>query len=369
MKKISVLSVIAVLVMPAMAVENVQTMYGKEPVEVVPKEVAAQYEQQFKTDDVNKIEKIQENTGNKQEEVVEEKVEKVKKIKKVQKVEEVEEVEKIPETTEDKYEEPKYEEPSNPKARFPHGLQLGIGISPTSGLNGFVGYNNKNFNSFWAKRFGIRFDFAGYSPIKHYLNKRINEEFKDDGFKIDDTLKIDNFQLNAKHFGALIDFYPFGNTWFLGGLRVSGGYFTGKLDLDADIHGTYNGSRIEFELDGKKYSYDGSTMNAKAMVDWKYNGPYLGAGFDLGLFWGFKVYMDAGVVFTGNTAKLDLYVPFQGLKDEHGVDIIPDSSDPIVQAAYAEFDNAKEKTLEDARKEVKDYPYYPLIKLGLMYRF
>lgn len=366
MKKISVLSVIAVLVMPAMAVENVQTMYGKEPVDVVPEEVAAQYEKQFKTDDANKVEKVQENTGNKQEEVVEEKVEKVKKVKKVQKVEEVEEVEKVPEN---KYEEPKYEEPSNPKARFPHGLQLGVGISPTSGLNGFVGYNNKNFNSFWAKRFGVRFDFAGYSPVKHYLNKRINEEFKDDGFKIDDTLKIDNFQLNAKHFGALVDFYPFGDTWFLGGLRVSGGYFTGKLDLDADIHGTYNGSRIEFELDGKKYSYDGSTMNAKAMVDWKYDGPYLGAGFDLGLFWGFKVYMDAGVVFTGNTAKLDLYVPFQGLKDEHGVDIIPDSGNPLVQAAYDEFYNAKEKTLADARKEVKDYPYYPLVKLGLMYRF
>ena len=30
---------------------------------------------------------------------------------------------------------------SNPKIRFPHGMQIGVGVSVSSGLNGFIGYN------------------------------------------------------------------------------------------------------------------------------------------------------------------------------------------------------------------------------------
>ena len=304
MKKISILSVVTALTLPAFAEEQMPVVE-----ETASQEVVAQYEQQFEQP-VAKTEKT-----------------------------------------------------SNPKIKFPHGLQLGVGVSPTSGLNGFIGYNNKKFDSFWAKRFGIRFDFATMSPIKSKLNKKINDEIGDDGFEIEDSLKIDNFKLDAKHYGAMIDFYPFGDTWFLGGWRLSGGYFTGKMDLDADIHGTYNGGKIEFELDGKKYSYDGSEMHGKAMVDWKYSGPYAGTGFDLGLFWGFKIYFDAGVVFTDRTAKIDLDIPLDGLKDALGTSVVEGS------AEYNQFIKDKNKVLEDARKELKDYPNYPLVKLGFMYRF
>ena len=48
----------------------------------------------------------------------------------------------------------------NPDIKFPHGLQLGVGVSATSGLNGFVGYANKNFDSFWWKRLGFRLDLG-----------------------------------------------------------------------------------------------------------------------------------------------------------------------------------------------------------------
>ena len=255
------------------------------------------------------------------------------------------------------------ETPSNPEIRFPHGMQLGIGISPTSGLNGFIGYNNKKFDSFWWKRFGVRLDFAGYSPIKKRLNKTINHYVGDEGVEIDDGLKIEDFAINAKHMGALIDFYPFGDTWFLGGWRITGGYVKGKLDLDADVHGINQDGKIEFELNKNKYYYYDNEMHAKAKVDWNYSGPYAGAGFDLGLFWGFKIYFDAGVVFTDKTAKLDLNIPTDELRNAAGVEINEGT------AEYEQFIQDKDKTLEDARKEVKDYPYYPLIKLGFMYKF
>lgn len=321
MKKISVLSVITALAIPAFADENIATMADYEAL-LKNESMATEQQIAAPTEDTTPVE--QQNAL---------------------------------------FEQPKIESLSNPKTHFPHGVQLGIGVSATSGLNGFIGYNNKNFDSFWAKRFGIRFDFATMSPIKSKLNKRINSAIGDDGVEIEDSLKIDNFELDAKHYGAMIDFYPFGDTWFLGGWRVSGGYFNGKLDLNADIHGTQKIGKIEFELNDKKYSYDGDEMRGKAMIDWKYKGPYAGTGFDLGLFCGFKIYFDAGVVFTDKTAKINLDVPLDGLKDELGTAIVEGS------AEYNQFVQDKDKALEDARKEIKDYPYYPLVKLGFMYRF
>ncbi len=257
----------------------------------------------------------------------------------------------------------------NPKTRLPHGLQFGLGVSVSSGLNGFVGYNNKDFDSFWAKRFGVRFDFASTSPIKSFLNKKINSVLGDDGIEIDDNLKVDNANLSAKHFGLLVDFYPFGNTWFAGGLRLSGGYMTGNLDLSADIQGTKKIGHIEFELAGNKYTYDGDTMRGKAEVNWKYCGPYLGTGFDLGIYAGFKLYLDAGVVFVDKNATINLDVPLDGLKDINGTEIIANSGNSTIQAAYDEYQNAKTKALADAQNELNKIDYYPLVKIGFMYRF
>ena len=251
----------------------------------------------------------------------------------------------------------------NPNTKFPRGLQFGFGVSPTSGLNGFIGYNNKKFDSFWAKRFGIRFDFATYSPIKNRLNRKINNSIGTDGVKIEDNLNIENLELNAKHYGALVDFYPFGDTWFLGGWRVSGGYITGNMNLNADIHGKNTGSGIEFELNNKKYNYSGDEMHGNARLDWKYHGPYLGTGFDLGLFLGIKIFMDAGVVFADKSANINLDVPYTDLYDS--------DNNPVIEgtASGDVFEEDKAAEMSKAQKELDKYPYYPLVKIGFMYRF
>lgn len=322
MKNVSFLSVLAILTVPAFAQETkIQTV--SDTVDVVEQNesvVAEQYAQQFEQPKMNTEQKS-----------------------------------------------------SNPKIRFPHGLQLGVGVSPSSGLNGFVGYNNKNFESFWWKRFGFRFDFASYSPIKSRLNKKINSYVGDEGIEIDDNLKVNNARIDAKHMGAIIDFYPFGDTWFLGGLRVSGGYMKGDLELKADIHGTKKIGNIEFELGGRKYSYDGNEMKGTAQVNWKYSGPYVGTGFDLGIFRGFKLFLDAGVVFADNHAKVDLDVPLDDLKDitvpGDVISIVENSTNPIVQNAYNQYIKAKQDALSDAQKELDKVDYYPIVKLGFMYRF
>lgn len=256
---------------------------------------------------------------------------------------------------------------SNPDVRFPHGLQIGVGLSVTSGLNGFVGYANKNFDSFWLKRFGIRADFATTSPLKSLINSGIDAVMGDEGIDIGDGIIIKDGDIKNQHFAALIDFYPFGNTWFLGGIRLTGGYYWGDLELTAKLTGHVEelpDSEFAFELNGADYRYVGNQLYGTAKADWNYRGPYLGAGFDWGLFAGFKIYMDAGVVFTNKTAQLGLDLPTDNLQKWNGT-----SWEKVELDGIAEFEQAKQDALADAQDELNKLKFYPMIKIGFMYRF
>lgn len=258
-------------------------------------------------------------------------------------------------------------ETSNPKTKFPHGLQLGVGVSATSGLNGFIGYANKNFDSFWLKRFGVRVDFATTSPLKSAINSGVDAFMGDDGIDIGDGLTIKDGSIEGHHFAALVDFYPFGDTWFLGGIRVSGGYYFGNLDLSANLTGKVDGlpdSEFAFSLNGIDYKYIGNELHGTANAEWNYRGPYLGAGFDLGLFAGFKIYMDAGVVFTNRTAQLGLDLPTKNLQKWNG-----SSWDAVDLSGMTEFEQAKVAALADAQDELDKLTFYPMVKVGFMYRF
>lgn len=251
-----------------------------------------------------------------------------------------------------------------------HGVQVGLGASATSGLNGFVGYANKDFDSFWLKRFGFRVDFASTRPVKSAINSAVDSAMGSSGIDIGDNLTINDGEIKAHHVAALVDFYPFGNTWFWGGLRLTGGYYTGKLDVDANLSGKIDGlpsDAFEFKLMDNLYRYTGNSVHGTARADWKYSGPYLGTGFDLGLFAGFKIYMDAGVVFTSKTAQLNLDVPFAGLEY---YDTAASTWKPVSSSAeQAEVDRVKAEALADAQSELDDIKFYPMIKLGFMYRF
>lgn len=245
-----------------------------------------------------------------------------------------------------------------------HGVQLGVGVSGTSGLNGFVGYVNKDADSFLGKRFGVRFDFASTKPIKSTIHDIIDKTVVGDGVDIGDKLTITDAKIDAYHYAALVDFYPFGDSWFLGGVRLTGGYAFGDMTVQANIAGTIDGltpGYYEFELAGTKYAYTGNSVNGTAQMDWNYHGPYIGGGFDIGLFAGFKIYADAGVVFTNRAAKLSLDVPTDNLVQWNG------SSWDAVNTP--ELDEVIAETLQDAQSELDDYKFYPMVKIGFMYRF
>lgn len=260
-----------------------------------------------------------------------------------------------------------YEADSDSNAKFPNGLQFGLGVSVTSGVNGFVGYANKDLDSFWLKRLGLRFDFATTSPIESTINSAIDSAMGD-GVDIGDGITINDGAVSAQHFGALVDFYPFGNSWFLGGWRLTGGYMVGKMNMTANLTSSIDGvpaDPTEFELNGELYRYPGSTVDGSGTLDWNYSGPYLGTGFDLGLIWGVKIYMDAGVVFTNKAAVFALDVPIAGLEysADGGTTWAPASVDT------AGFEADKEAAVKEANEDLEGIEIFPMVKLGFMYRF
>ncbi|MCL2748964.1 MAG: hypothetical protein FWE50_02710 [Alphaproteobacteria bacterium] len=268
---------------------------------------------------------------------------------------------------------PTFAEEFTSPTQFPRGLQLGVGISATSGLNGFIGYANKDFESFWWKRFGLRFDFASTTPISSIVNSAVDSAL-DRSIDIGRHITIDGHSgvLHAHHIGLLLDFYPFGNTWFLGGWRLTGGYMNGELDLVANLIGRANGlppDAWDFQFGNNIFRYNGNSIRGKGDVNWKYSGPYLGTGFDLGLFRGFKIYMDAGVVFTSRTAELRLFAPVNDVLQisfDNGatwINIIEQT--PLIDLFLTE----KAMVVQDANEELEKYKLFPMVKLGLMYRF
>ncbi|MBR4507389.1 MAG: hypothetical protein IKP24_02540 [Alphaproteobacteria bacterium] len=257
---------------------------------------------------------------------------------------------------------------SNPDIKFPRGMQFGLGLSATSGMEGFVGYNNKKFDSFWWKRLGVRLGYASTKPVKSFINKTV-DRYMGDGIDIGDHLTVTNGKITAKQMFAVIDFYPFGDTWFLGGLRLSGGYYSGDLNVSADLTAKAKGSipaelvGREFQLGDVWYRYNGGDAKGTATAKWDFDGPYAGLGFDLGLFSGLKIYFDAGVVFTDATAKLNLEI--------NDVAALQQSTDRTswTPVNLGDFEINKAQVLADAQNKLDKYPYYPIVKLGLMYRF
>ncbi len=245
------------------------------------------------------------------------------------------------------------------------GIQLGVGVSATSGLNGFVGYANKDSSSWLMRRLGLRFDFASTRPIDGAINSAVDSFISDDGYDIDD-ITISDVDIDAKHFGAIVDFYPFGDTWFLGGWRVSGGYFAGDLNVGADLTGSVDGlpdGEYSFSFGGTDYKYTGGDIRGTAQIDWDYSGPYVGTGFDIGLFAGFKIYIDAGIVFTDNAPSIDATVPTDNVQQS------TDGGKTWTNITAAEIEAEKDKVIADAQSELDDIKFYPMVKVGFMYRF
>ena len=73
--------------------------------------------------------------------------------------------------------------------------------------------------------------------------------------------------------------------------------------------------------------------------------------------------MDAGVVFTSEAAKLDLQIAEANLRQSTNNGATWDDIDTSA------LQTNKAQALADAQKELDKYTYYPIVKMGFMYRF
>ncbi|MBR1544967.1 MAG: hypothetical protein IJ638_03430 [Alphaproteobacteria bacterium] len=240
------------------------------------------------------------------------------------------------------------------------GFQLGVGLGALGGVNAQLGYRipQRNYN-FWKNRFGFRLDYNSWKPLKN----KIESYLEDNPIKVDDNEFTG--MISGTNYGALVDFYPFGNTWFLGNFRISGGYYTGDFAIDVSMH---KSASAEFEM--KDIRYSGSAdATLTATLDADVKGPYLGAGFDFALLFGLKLYFDAGVVFTDHPQVLTSLDGTGELtacyKDSICKTQTIDANNAIVQELLA---NTKAE-YEDELDIVTKQKIFPMVKLGLMLRF
>ena len=160
-----------------------------------------------------------------------------------------------------------------------------------------------------------------------YYGFDYSTELEENGIEYDGDLDLSNA-------GLFVDWHP-----FRGAFRVSvGGVQSGNAFV-----GTADGS-----LDVGENTY---VAEVRADVDWDGFAPYLGIG------WG------NAVRAPGLSFSFDLGVMFVG---EPAVSLAGTVNDPALEEEFQDDLAREEQTL---REELEDAKYYPVVNLGLAYRF
>lgn len=177
--------------------------------------------------------------------------------------------------------------------------------------------------------------------VDHVLNVRFNgnylsynRNYSSSNTNYDGTLKLQTL-------GALADYHPFN-----GGFRLSGGlYYNGnRFNLNA----TPNGNST-YTVNGNTYT-SSQVGSLNGQIEWNKAAPYLGLG------WGNPVGKNSGLTF-----MTDLGVMYQG------------AAKVRLQATGAFSDPALANDVEQARQQAENdaskYRWYPVLSLGLAYKF
>ncbi|TVQ74762.1 MAG: hypothetical protein EA372_01540 [Chromatiaceae bacterium] len=144
--------------------------------------------------------------------------------------------------------------------------------------------------------------------------------------------------LKLRSAALLADWHPFN-----GGFRLSAGAYYNGNELTGAARG-------ELDIGDGTQTYDGSL---DATIDWRSFAPYLGIGYGnavQGGRWSFA--FDAGVMFTGSP---DVSLRGQVETDDDGV-----------RQQFREDVREEERELQD---DLDDFKYYPVVSLGVTYRF
>jgi hypothetical protein len=150
---------------------------------------------------------------------------------------------------------------------------------------------------------------------------------------------------NLRTFDALVDYHPGGS-----GFRLTGGLIYNGNELDATA--TPTGSGI-YTFNGQTYTA-ASAGNVTGTMDFNKIAPYFGIGFGNAVAknkgWGFVA--DLGVMFQGSpkvTLTSNNCTADQAICDQLAADL--------------------EAEATELRDDAKDYRFYPVVRIGVSYKF
>mgnify|MGYP006081439833 CR=1 FL=1 len=177
-------------------------------------------------------------------------------------------------------------------------------------------------------------------PINKYLGARAgfnyftygtSEKLEDVSYDID---------LEFKSFGAYLDWYPFNSTiHFTAGVLINGN----KIEADGKAQSSYRVGNNSFT------GAEVGTLDAE--VDFNALAPYFGVGVDTS--WG----GESQVSF-----NLDLGIIYQGAPDVNITASGTAASDPFFQSNLA-------KEISDFEDDMSFFKWYPVVSVGLGYRW
>ena len=149
-----------------------------------------------------------------------------------------------------------------------------------------------------------------------------------------------NVDLKLMSLSALLDWHP-----FEGSFRISGGvlYNGNEIEVDSKLSGSY-------QVGDKTYTAQ-EVGTLKGKIDFNKMAPYLGLGWDtsFGKDKGFGFLFELGAIYQGSP---DVNLSADGLL-----------------ASNQDFQNNLAKEEENMQRDVDDYKFYPVVSLGLSYRF
>jgi hypothetical protein len=159
----------------------------------------------------------------------------------------------------------------------------------------------------------------------------------------DTTDGIDyDIDLDLNTVAVLANFHP-----FAGSFRITGGVMINSNELGM----TSNPSGLDYDIGGTLYPVAGVGI-LKAGVDFKRIAPYVGIGFGHSASSGLGFTLDIGVLMQGNP----------------NVDFSTVGGDPLVNQT-PEFLADLEQEEASAEDDIKGFTMYPVVSVGLNFRF
>ncbi|NTV66527.1 MAG: hypothetical protein HGB06_02370 [Chlorobaculum sp.] len=182
--------------------------------------------------------------------------------------------------------------------------------------------------------------------VLNFLNFRTGyNTFNYDGNDTQSDIDYD-YKLKLQSIPLLVDLHPFG-----GGFRLTSGIFINNNEVTSTAKPN---NTAKVNIGGTEYSIGGvgaDLVSLDGKIDFQSTAPYLGIGWGnaVGKNSHLTIFFDAGIMFQG-TPKVSL-----------------NANGPIASDATFEQKRAEEEA--QLKNDIKDLQYYPILSLGLAYKF